>query len=488
MDADVIIVGAGPTGLLLAGELALAGVRALVLERRAVRSDFLKAGGLTGQSLEIMRCRGFLETLEAASPGPRPTPKFPFAGLHIDFTLLDKPPMEAMLLPQPEMERLFQERAERLGAEVHFGSELTGLAQDDEGVTAEVNGASLRARYLVGCDGWNSRVRQLAAIPFPGITYPEVNRMGTVARTEAIRVLENGDLEVEGLGRVAFGFINTPRGTFAVAAHAPEVIGVFTAEDDSAEYDDEVHLTLEELQQSVDRVLGGHFPLGEPIRLTRFTFHARQAQRFRDGRILLAGDAAHLFPAPGVPLNTSLNDAFNLGWKLAAAVNGWGPDDLLETYHIERTIACERTMAHTHAQVALRRGHDPAAEALRKLFGELMKDEQPLQRLGRWMAGSDIRYPARFDHPHSLTGSFEPELGVAEFLHAGRPVFLDLTGRPDLAEVAQEWRNRVDIHSRPSANPPAPALLVRPDGYIAWAGEDGPAGLREALATWFGRP
>lgn len=484
MDADVIIVGAGPTGLLLAGELALANTRTLVLERRTERSDFLKAGGLTGQSLEIMRCRGFLETLEAASPGPRPAPKFPFAGLHLDFTRLDPPPMEAMLLPQPTMERLFQERAESLGAEVRLGHELTGLSQDDDGVSVRVNGQSLRARYLVGCDGWNSRVRQLAEIPFPGITYPEVNRMGTVARPESITLLDNGDLEVAGLGRIPFGYSHNERGTFAVAAHGPDQIGVFTSEDDSTEYDDEVHLTLDELQRSLDRVVGGHFPLGEASRLTRFTFHARQAERFRDGRILLAGDAAHLFPAPGVPLNTSLNDAFNLGWKLAATVNGRAPAQLLDTYHSERTIACERTMAHTHAQVALRRGHDPAAQALRKLFGELMQDSQPLQRLGSWMAGSDIRYPSHQPNPHPLTGTFKSELGVAAYLHAGRPVFLDLTDRSDWRAIAAHYRH-LDVHSRADSNPAVPALLVRPDGYIAWAGEDGAKGLRRALSYWF---
>src|SRR5437762_356971 len=169
-------------------------------------------------------------------------------------------------------------------------------------------------------------------------------------------------------------------------------------------------MTLIELRDSIRRVLGVDLPLGEPTRLTRFTFHARQVERYRDGRILLAGDAAHLFPAPGVALNAGLLDSVNLGWKLVAAIHGWAPAGLLDTYHDERHLAGERTLLHTRAQVAIRRGHDPAAQALRELFQELMRDEQPLRRIGALMAGSDIRYPLPGHHHHALLGAFAPDL------------------------------------------------------------------------------
>ncbi|MEP6816146.1 MAG: FAD-dependent monooxygenase, partial [Marmoricola sp.] len=438
-DADVIIVGAGPTGLMLAGELRLAGVRPLVLERRPHPQDIPKAGGLSGQILELLRYRGLLERFEAASTGPRPAPRFPFGGMHVDFTHLADPPMQAMPLPQPRLERLLAELAGELGAEIRRAHEVVGLSQDDDTVTANVRGSRrssrVTARYLVGCDGARSRVRDLAGIPFPGITYPEIQRLATVTVPESVTVLENGDLDVAGVGRISFGFTRTEGGEFAVGSTNPALLGLFTSEDESADYDDDEPMTVTELRDSIRRVLGVDLPLGEPTRLTRFTFHARQVERYRDGRILLAGDAAHLFPAPGVALGAGMLDTVNLGWKLAAAIHGWAPTGLLDTYHDERHLACERTLLHTRAQVALRRGHDPAAEALRELFLELLVDEQPLRRIGALIAGSDIRYPLPNPNQHALTGTFAPDLtlhteqgttSVAELMHTARPVFLDL--------------------------------------------------------------
>lgn len=262
-------------------------------------------------------------------------------------------------------------------------------------------------------------------------------------------------------------------------------------------------MTLTELRDSIRRVLGVDLPLGEPARLTRFTFHARQAERYRDGRIQLAGDAAHLFPAPGVALGAGMLDSVNLAWKLAAAIHGWAPAGLLDTYHDERHLAGTRTLLHTQAQVALRRGHDSAAEALRELFQELLVDEQPLLRLGALMAGTDIRYlPPDPDH-HALTGTFAPDLTlqtdrgtttVAELLHAARPVLLDLADRPDIRETAGDWQQRVDVHTAETEHRPADALLIRPDAHIAWAATvEEPAdraapALRQALSDWFGAP
>jgi 2-polyprenyl-6-methoxyphenol hydroxylase-like FAD-dependent oxidoreductase len=336
MDADVIIVGAGPTGLMLAGELRLAGVRPLVLERQPQLRDTPKAGGLSGQILELLRYRGLLERFEAASTDPIPALRLPFGGLHVDFTHLADPPMRLLLLPQPRLERLLAELAGELGAEIRRGQDVVGLSQDDATVTADVRGPDgqyrVTARYLIGCDGAYSRVRDMADIPFPGTTYPEVQRLAQVTVPESVTVLENGDLEVAGVGRIGFGFTRTDRGEFAVGSTDPALLGLFTSEDESADYDDDEPMTLTELRDSIRRVLGVDLPLGEPTRLTRFTFHARQVERYRDGRILLAGDAAHLFPAPGVALNAGLLDSVNLGWKLAADIGGLADrPDLRET-------------------------------------------------------------------------------------------------------------------------------------------------------------
>jgi hypothetical protein len=346
--------------------------------------------------------------------------------------------------------------------------------------------------------GAYSRVRELAAIPFPGMTYPEVQRLAMVTVPESVTVLENGDIEVAGVGRVPFGFTRTERGEFALGSTDPALLGLFTSEEETADYDDDEPMTVTELRESIRRVLGVELPLGEPRRLTRFTFHARQAERYRDGRILLAGDAAHLLPSPGVALNADLLDTVNLAWKLGAAVAGWAPAHLLDTYHDERHHAASRTMLGAQAQVALRRGHDAAADALRELFQELLLDEAPLRRLGALMAGTDIRYPPADPSAHPLTGTFAPDLvlridqgatSVAELMRAARPVLLDLADRSDLREIAAPWQPRIDIRVAETDDRPADAILIRPDAYIAWAGtSDDPAGLREALSAWFGTP
>ena len=262
-------------------------------------------------------------------------------------------------------------------------------------------------------------------------------------------------------------------------------------------------MTLTEFQDSIRRVLGAELPVAGVTRLSRYGFAARQAERYRDGRILLAGDAAHQFPATGIGINAGMLDAVNLAWKLAAVINGWAPAGLLDTYHDERHFAGARALLQTQAQVALRRGQDPAAQALRELFLELMADEQPLRRIGALIAGTGTRYPMPGASQHALTGTFAPDLtlhtgrgttSVAELMHPARPVLLDLAGRPDVHEIARYWQHRVDIYTAETDHRPADALLIRPDAYIAWAAAGGePAdtaapALREALSGWFGTP
>jgi len=508
MDADVIIVGAGPAGLMLAGELGLAGVRPLVLERQPRPRETPKASGFNGQIVELLRYRGLLDRVEAASGrSVRPAPSAPFGGIQLDFSHLADPPMWVVPLPQPQLERVLGERAHELGAGIRRGHDVAGVSQDDAAVTADVRGPDgpyrVTARYLVGCDGAHSRVRHSAGIPFPGTTYPEVNRLAQASLPDSVTRLDNGGLDVPGLGRIRAGFTRTDGGVFGFGWLSSGDLLVQTTEDDPAGSDDDAPMSLTEFQDSIRRVLGADLPLGEVTRLSRYGFQARQAERYRDGRILLAGDAAHQFPATGIGINFGMLDAVNLAWKLAAVIGGWAPSGLLETYHGERHFAGARALLQTQAQVALRRGQDPAGEALRELFQELLADEQPLRRLGALIAGTSIRYPAPGPGQHALTGTFAPDLtlhtdqgatSVADLMHTARPVLLDLAGRPDLRETARDWQDRVDIHTAQTGQPPADALLIRPDAHIAWAAAAGePAGtatpaLREALSRWFGTP
>jgi 2-polyprenyl-6-methoxyphenol hydroxylase-like FAD-dependent oxidoreductase len=521
MDADVIIVGAGPVGLMLASELRLAGVQPLVLERQPQLRQTSRAGGLGGQILQLLRYRGLLDRFEAASTDPHPAPRFPFGGVHLDFTHLADPPLQALAIPQPRLEGLLEERARELGARLRRGHEVVGVSQDDGAVTADVRGPAgpgqLTARYLVACDGGHSRVRDQAGIPFPGSTYPEVNRVGQVSVADSVTRLGDGGLDVPGLGMLRPGFTRTDRGMFAFGSLSSGGLLVQTVEDEAAEVDDDVPMTLTELGDSIRRVLGAELPLTAATRLSRWQFQARQVERYRAGRILVAGDAAHLLPATGAALNLGMLDAVNLAWKLAAAIGGWAPAGLLDTYHAERHFAGARALRQTQAQVALRRGHDAAAGALRDLFSELCTDEQPLRRIGALIAGTDIRYELPNPSAHALTGTFAPDLtlhtgqgttSVAELMHTARPVLLDLADRPDIRETAQNWQHRIDIRTARTDHRPADALLIRPDAYIAWAApasdpapagtatpapasepaDTGTAALREALSGWFGRP
>ncbi len=512
VNMDVVVVGAGPTGLMLAGELGQAGMRTLLLERRPEPSEMAKAGGLAGQILQLLHYRGELDRFREASTGPEPrlpgtgdgapALRFPFGGLHLDFTQLEHPPMRAMLLPQLRLERVLAERATERGADVRRGHEVVGLRQDDVAVTVEVRGPDgpyeVAAQFLVGCDGGRSRVRDLAGIPFPGNSLPEIERLASVTVPDSVTVLDDGGLDVAGVGTIPFGYTATERGVFACSGMGG-TMGVYTAEVEATAYDDDVPMTVAELSASVSRVLGIELPLGEPLRMTRFGYSAKQADTYRTGRVFLAGDAAHLFPAGGVAVNAGMLDAANLAWKLAGSVHGWAPPGLLDTYSEERRAAAERTLLHTRAQVALRRAYGPGGDALRALFVELTADEQPLRRLGALMAGTDVGSPMSDAHPLVGTVATDRALHVdhedprvAGVLRQGRPVLLDLAGRKDLRELAGQWRGRLDVAGATIIDRPADAVLLLPDARIAWAAtvdepvETAVPALREALTTWVG--
>ena len=481
-DTDVIIVGAGPTGLTLATELVLTGVKPLVLERLTDIREVAKAGGIGGQILNLLRYRELGDLLDDAAGAPV-TAKLPFGGIHVDLTELDESPMQVQRLPQPQLEALLQSHVQNLGVEVRRGHEVTGLQQDDDAVYLEVQGPDgpyrVSAQYVVGCDGVRSQVRELAGIEFPGIVYPEVHRMANVTWPAEITVLDDGDYDVPKYGRLPWGYSQTEGGIFAIASSEPGRLGMYTSEAPDHDYDDDDPMTLDEFRDSVRRVLGVDIPLGEPQRLTRFTYAARHTERYVAGRVLLAGDAAHQIPTGGVAVSAGMLDGVNLAWKLAATIQGWAPPGLLGTYHSERHLAGERLLLHAQAQVSLRRGHDPADEALRKVFSELVSDAPALARVGAMIAASDVRYPMTGAQPHALAGAFASGLpdDVVAALRAARPVFV---GPAELCDIAAPWADRVDILEHPGD-----ALLIRPDAHIAWAGAT-ETGLSDALTHWFG--
>ena len=359
----------------------------------------------------------------------------------------------------------------------------------------EPDGAvEFRARYLVGCDGGHSVVRKLAGIGFPGVTTADsVSRVAQVTIPEEF-FTEKRELDVPGYGRIRPAFTRTARGMFSFVELEPKNPIIGTAEW-GGEVDENAPMSLAELRESVRRVLGADLPMSEPTTpheplLRRSTGHnTRLAERYRDGRVLLAGDAAHVHSGLGGPgLNLGLQDVFNLGWKLAAQLRGWAPDDLLDSYEAERRPAAERVVMHTLAQSAL---VAPGSEvdALRELFGELLSKKDNIRHIAELMAGPDVRYPT--DSPHPLAGLLVPDLDlthpvtrVAELLRSARPVLLDFAGDPALAEAARSWADLVDLVRVESDDPPADAMLIRPDGYVAWAGGDG---LRAALEKWFGQ-
>ncbi len=481
-ETDVVIAGGGPVGLMLAGELAQVGVRTVVVERRSEPPRHARAWGLHARTAETLDRRGLLDSLlhEKAT-----WPKMPFAGMWplLDLGAIDSDHPYLVNVPQTRVEAVLGERARASGAAIRRGDNVVGLRQDADGVVVEVAGPDepyeIRAGFLVGCDGGRSTVRRLAGIPFSG-TDPTVGSMLCDCTLPAMAT------ERRGINRTAAGTVN-------INPRPDGVVRIVTTEFGRPHPDRDAPVTVEEFRAAVRRILGRDLDLVDPTSLTRFGDTTRQADRYRDGRVLLAGDAAHVhFPYGGLGLNLGLQDAVNLGWKLAAEVSGRAPDGLLDSYHAERHPAAAAVLDYSRAQLALLHP-DRNVSALRELFGTLLAFPEVNRHLAGLATGTDTWYPTENAHP--LVGRFATDLvlktqdgetRLSRLLHGGRGLLLDLSGDPRHARVAAPWSDRVRVVTATTEDAPASALLVRPDGYLAWVAVDGGAGPAEALTTWFG--
>ncbi|GGP03866.1 FAD-dependent oxidoreductase [Nonomuraea glycinis] len=508
---DVVIVGGGPVGLFLACELKLAGVDPVVLERLPEQSQDDKAHGVVGQAVRLLDDRGLYERF-GGSGAPEPLPTFYFGTLTLPVHVLgDDNPMFMLQINQRDLERLLAERAAELGVDVRRGHEVLKFAQADDHVDLVVAGPdgaqeNLSARFLVGCDGGHSEVRKQAGIAFPGIVDERVvSRGAIIGATEQIRPVPGGRVAIDGFGEISGYFHRTERGVVLIAFLDPEHPFITTLE-----WEDHpvgsypgpgAPMTFEELEASVERVLGVRValsapPEGSPALLRRICGrNTRLAERYRDRRVFLAGDAAHVHAASGGPgLNLGLQDAANLAWKLAADLHGWAPGGLLDSYEPERRALGERVFTQTQSQTALM-APGSAVTALRELFTELLAKRENVRLIADLMAGVDVRYDMGEPEPADATGWFAPRLDLttedgrklrlAELRRDARPLLVDLSAGAALAEAASPWSDRVARVAARAATPSAPSLLIRPDGYVAWSGTD-PAGLRGALGRWFG--
>ncbi|MEV4394892.1 FAD-dependent monooxygenase [Nonomuraea sp. NPDC049607] len=490
MNVDVVVVGAGPTGLMLAAELGLAGVRAVVVERLARRSGQSKALGIQPRSAEALELRGLLEPL--MDRAIQRVPGGHFAGLRLDYTAWDTRHPYSIGIPQGRVEALLEERLGELGVQVLRGQEVTGLSQDADGVEATLLGPAgesrLTARFLVGCDGGRSTVRELLGIGFPGLDGRLLSVVADITISDPDgAVPETWTLPVMTPDKTGKGYI------------APIGDGVhrflfYGAEQQRLSRD--TPITEDEVQRAL------HNEFGPGVRLTgvrwasRFTDASRQVERYRHGRVLLAGDAAHIHsPMGGQGLNLGLQDAFNLGWKLAGEIAGWAPEGLLDTYHSERHPVGARVLANTRAQAVLI-VHDEQNLALRDIVEQLVRVPEANRIVAGMISGLDVRHdlPGR---RHDLLGRQVPDLDVvtaagpgrvAELLRDGRGLLLTTADEAAFAEAAGPWSARVG-RAHVKAELGADGVLVRPDGYVCWAGSIADAsGLADALTRWAGAP
>jgi len=470
---DVIIAGGGPTGMMLAGELRLHGVGVVLLERETEPTKVVRALGMHARSLEILDQRGLADRFLPLGT-THPLSGF-FAGIERPAPeRLDTKYPYVFSMPQPVTERLLTEHAVEAGADIRRGRTVTALSQDDEGVTVELaDGTSLRARYLVGCDGGRSTVRKLAGINFPG----EPTRVETLL----------GEMEIGISWEEAMPLMLEVRKTqkrFGIGPLGGTATYRVVVPAEGVSEDRAVMPTLDDFKEQLRRVAGTDFGVHSPRWMSRFGDATRQAERYRSGRVFLAGDAAHIHPPTGGQgLNLGLQDAFNLGWKLAAAVRGWAPDGLLDTYEAERHPVAEEVLNNTRAQIELMKV-EPGPQSVRRLLTELVRFEEVNRYLIEKIIAVTIRYD--FGSDDDLVGRRIGDLalkrgGLYEQMHAGRGVLVDQTGSLSV----EGWADRVDHVVDVSEELDAPAVLLRSDGHVAWVGEDQQA-LEGELTRWFG--
>jgi 2-polyprenyl-6-methoxyphenol hydroxylase-like FAD-dependent oxidoreductase len=454
--------------------------------------------------MEMLDHRGLLERFGTGRSAP---PFANFAMFQLDLHAIPFGHPYGLIVPQADIEQVLEARARELGAEILRGHEIADVHQEEGLVRVGIagpNGAyEERCRYLVGCDGGHSAVRKLAGIGFPGLGPTVVARFADVTvGAEAGPLLKRAVPELHERG---FGIARTANGNFAIAPIGSGITRVAAIEWDQPEVDRDVPMTLDELQQALQRVIGTELPMSEPRWMTRATDTSRQAERYREGRVLLAGDAAHVhFAYGGMGLQTGIQDAGNLGWKLAAQIHGWAPSDLLDTYDTERQPVGKRVLMATRAATALARPGEHIT-ALRDLVSELLKQEQVFRTIIEMITSVEVHYEVDVGggDRHPLLGHWAPDLPlvtatgktrVPRLMHHGRAVLLDLADRAALRDAAAGWRDRIDVVTARCEVQPAPAdaFLIRPDGYIAWvasaqtADDQAEGQLRYVLAKRFG--
>jgi 2-polyprenyl-6-methoxyphenol hydroxylase-like FAD-dependent oxidoreductase len=491
----VVIAGGGPTGLMLAGELALTGVDVAIVERRPSQ-DLLgsRAGGLHSRTIEVLDQRGIADRFLAEGQVAQVAG---FAGVSFDISDFPTRHNYGLGLWQNRFEEILAGWVGELEVPVYRGREVTGFAQDGTGVTVELSdGVSLRAEYLVGCDGGRSVVRKAAGIEFPGW---DPTTSSLIAEVEMAEEPELG-IHRNAFGVHAFGKEEYEIRDGEVVFMDGGPIRVMVTERHVGSTSEP---TLRDLSEALIAVYGTDYGVHTPTWISRFTDMTRQAASYREGRVLLAGDAAHVhYPVGGQGLNIGLQDAVNLGWKLAQVVNETSPESLLDTYHAERHPVAARVLQTTMAQTALTRS-DGRVDALRDTVSELLSMDEPRKRFAAMLSGLDTHYDLGEGHP--LLGRRMPDLDlitadgpvrVFSLLHDARPVLLNL-GEPGSIDIAP-WADRVRLVDAKYTGVwelpvlgvvTAPtAVLIRPDGHVAWVGDGTDLGLPDALATWFGPP
>jgi 3-(3-hydroxy-phenyl)propionate hydroxylase len=479
----VAIAGAGPTGLMLAGELALAGIDVAVVERRASQDlAGSRAGGLHSRTIEVLDQRGIAGRFVALGQ-PHKAVHF-----HVPLDISDFPTRHNYVLGlwQNHIERILAGWVEELAVPVHYAREVTGFAADDHGVEVELSGGQrLRAEYLVGCDGGRSLIRKVAGIEFPGWDPTTSWLIAEVEMSEA----PPWGFRQDAVGTHAIGKVEDG-GRARVVLTEPQVGPAREP-------------TLRDVSDALVSVYGTDFGIHDPTWISRFTDMTRQAAAYRAGRVLLAGDAAHVFPpVGGQGLNIGVQDAVNLGWKLAQVVQRTSPASLLDTYHAERHPVAARVLRNTMAQMALRRPDD-RTKALGDYVSSLLALDEPRRRLAAEMSGLDVRYDLGEGHPLLGRRMLDLDLATAHgprrvfaLLHEARPVLLNL-GEPGSFHI-EPWADRVrpidaaytgpwELPALGTVSAPA-AVLIRPDGHVAWVGDRSGQGLADALTTWFGPP